>query len=445
MTTIFALSTPWGRSGVAVIRLSGPEALASLEAMTMRPAPEPRRAVKRRLWAQMDGAAPIPLDDAMVLWLPGPGSYTGEDMVELSVHGGPAVIAAMLVALGARAWHRMAEPGEFSRRAFYNNKLDLLEIEGVADLIAAETEAQRLQALRQAEGETSALNEKWRALLVRLMAAHEAAIDFPDEEIPSTIVDRATREMAALVREIERFLDDSRAGERLRDGLMVAILGAPNAGKSSLLNRLAGREAAIVAVTEGTTRDVIEVRLDLEGLPVTLSDTAGLRASLDAIENEGMRRALARAQSSDLRILVFDGGLWPGIDAQTSSLIDEAAILVLNKVDLGRVPPDVRIGGRAGIPLSALTGEGISNLTGEIAARARNMMARGEGPVVTRARHREELKLVAGALRRGLELTSVELRAEELRVAAGALGRLAGRIEIEDLLDGIFGEFCIGK
>jgi tRNA modification GTPase len=254
MTTIFALSTPWGRSGVAVIRLSGPRARATLEALTGRPAPAPRLAVRRRLWADAGEGAGTPIDEAMVAYFPGPASYSGEDMVELGLHGGPAVIQAALAALAALPDHRLAEPGEFSRRAFHNGKLDLVEIEGLADLIAAETEAQRLQALRQAEGEASRLYEEWRGALVGLMALNEAMIDFSEDDILPEISERVNAGLIALGDEIERHLERSRSGERLRDGLMVAILGAPNAGKSSLLNRLSGREAAIVAATAGPPR-----------------------------------------------------------------------------------------------------------------------------------------------------------------------------------------------
>ena len=445
MTNIFALSTPWGRSGLAVVRLSGPDARATLESLTGRAAPAPRLAVKRMLWASPGKTAGVALDQALVTWFPGPGSYTGEDLVELALHGGPAVIQAVLRDLGERQDHRMAEAGEFSRRAFHNGKLDLLELEGLADLIAAETEAQRLQALRQADGEASKRYEDWRARLIGLIALQEASIDFPEEDIPLELVDRVIGGMARLRREIEGFLEQSRNGERLRDGLMVAILGAPNAGKSSLLNRLAGREAAIVAASAGTTRDVIEVRLDLEGMPVTLADTAGLRQSLDEVESEGVRRALARARSSDLKLLVFDGALWPQSDAESRSLIDADSILVLNKADLGQAPEIALVASHRLIQVSALTGDGIGELIAAIAARAKALMPTGEGPVVTRARHRQALSEVAKALGRAERVAEPELRGEELRIGAMALGRLVGRIDVEDVLERIFSEFCVGK
>jgi len=445
MSTIFALSTPWGRSGVALIRISGPGTKETLEAMMRRAVPPPRTAMKRRLWAGDEGADATPLDDAMVTWLPGPASYTGEDMAELGVHGGPSVIAAVLEALGRRPNFGLAEPGEFTRRAFFNGKLDLLEIEGLADLIAAETEGQRRQALRQAEGITSGFYESWRGMLVRLMSVHEASIDFSDEELPVEIVDRVTAGMAELLREIERHLNDSRRGERLRDGLMVSILGAPNAGKSSLLNQLAGRQAAIVSASAGTTRDVIEVQMDLAGIPVTLADTAGLRKSLDEVESEGVRRAVDRARASDLKLLVFDGGQWPVLEAETMGLIDEASILVLNKADLGLLPVDPEIAGKPAMGISALSGDGIADLVKELELRARSMTPSGDGPVVTRARHRQALERAVAALRRGLEVKAAELRGEELRLAATALGRLVGRIDVEEILEGIFKEFCVGK
>jgi tRNA modification GTPase len=382
---------------------------------------------------------------AFIAYFPGPASYSGEDMVELGLHGGPAVIQAALAALAALPDHRLSEPGEFSRRAFHNGKLDLVEIEGLADLIAAETEAQRLQALRQAEGEASRLYEEWRGALVGLMALNEAMIDFSEDDILPEISERVNAGLIALGDEIERHLERSRSGERLRDGLMVAILGAPNAGKSSLLNRLSGREAAIVAATAGTTRDVIEVRFDLQGMPATLADTAGLRQSLDEVESEGVRRALERAKSADLRVLVFDGARFPEIDPETARLIDQGAILVLNKADLGRAPAGASLDGRKLIPVSALLGDGIAELMEALSASAAALMPAGEGPVVTRARHRAALTEALEALRRGAGESIAELRGEELRVAATALSRLVGRIDVEDVLDGIFREFCIGK
>src|SRR5690348_5558320 len=378
--TIFALATPAGRSGVAVVRISGPAARAALEALTGRDAPKPRAAMLRRLF----GRDQVSIDDALVLWFPAPHSFTGEDIVELHLHGGPAVIAAALAALSAQPGLRLAEPGEFTRRAFDNDKLDLAQVEGIADLIAAETEMQRRQALRQAEGELSRRLESWRANLLRVLARLEAYIDFPDEDLPQQL-------LASIELEIEQIglsLGAELAGhaaERLRDGLTIAILGAPNVGKSSILNRLAQREAAIVSSIAGTTRDVIEVRMDIAGYPVTLADTAGLRATADEVEAEGVRRALGRAEHADLKLLVFDGARWPATDQETAKLIDDGSICVVNKADLLREPEPVAVEGRAVLKLSCKTGLGLESLVEAIAAAARGAMVGAE--LLTRARH----------------------------------------------------------
>jgi tRNA modification GTPase len=335
---------------------------------------------------------------------------------------------------------RLAEPGEFTRRAFLNGKLDLLQAEAVADLAAAETEAQRRQALRQLDGRLGTLYRGWADRLLRLLAHLEAAIDFPDEDLPPEIEARVATETASLAGEIARHLADGHRGERLRDGIAVAILGPPNAGKSSLLNQLARREAAITSPIAGTTRDVIEVAIDLAGYPVVLADTAGLRDSADLVEQEGLRRALARAEASELRLFVYDSGrpedaqgaaAWPGPDT----------LVVANKIDLaanrGTLPPGA-------LALSALTGAGIPELIGALAARIAqtyNIAA----PLLTRARHREALEVATDALRRSLAVDLPELRAEDLRLAWRSLGRITGHVDVEDLLDVIFRDFCLGK
>jgi tRNA modification GTPase len=436
--TIYALATPAGRSGVAVVRVSGPRAGEALEALIRRALPKPRVATLRRLLDTDD----LPIDDALVLWFPAPHSFTGEDVAELHLHGGPAVIAAALGALGKIDGLRLAEPGEFTRRAFDHDKLDLAQVEGIADLIAAETEMQRRQALRQAEGALSRRLESWRGDLMRVLARLEAYIDFPDEDLPQQLL----ASMDLEIRQIGESLAAELAGhaaERLRDGLTIAILGAPNAGKSSILNILAKREAAIVSSVAGTTRDVVEVRMDVAGYPVTLADTAGLRASADEIEAEGVRRALARAEHADLRLLVFDGGLWPVIDPQTAKLIDDRAICVLNKADLLREPEPAAVEGRAALKLSCKTGLGLAALVERIAAAAQDNLSGGE--VLTRARHRAAVEEARMALDRAQSAGQLELKAEDLRLALRAIGRIAGRVDVEDVLDLIFKEFCIGK
>src|SRR5688572_10311059 len=334
--TIYALARRPGRSGGAVVRSSGRDVRAALGALTDRELPKPRVATLRRLIGKDD----LPIDDALVLWLPAPHSFTGEDVAELHLHGGPAVIAATLAALSAQQGLRLAEPGEFTRRAFDHDKLDLAQVEGIADLIAAETEMQRRQALRQAEGALSRRLETWRSDLARVLARLEAYIDFPDEDLPHQLLSSINVEIEGIAGTLGRELA-GHAAERLRDGLTIAILGAPNVGKSSIINMLAQRDAAIVSSIAGTTRDVIEVRMDVTGYPVTLADTAGLRASADEIEAEGVRRALGRAEHADLKLLVFDGGSWPRIDPETAKLIDDQAICVVNKADLLREPEPV--------------------------------------------------------------------------------------------------------
>ncbi|MBA4099024.1 MAG: tRNA uridine-5-carboxymethylaminomethyl(34) synthesis GTPase MnmE [Rhodospirillum sp.] len=436
--TIYALATPPGRSGVAVVRISGPDARAALAALTDRALPKPRVATLRRLIGKDD----LPIDDALVLWFPAPHSFTGEDVAELHLHGGPAVIAATLAALSVQQGLRLAEPGEFTRRAFDHDKLDLAQVEGIADLIAAETEMQRRQALRQAEGALSRRLETWRSDLARVLARLEAYIDFPDEDLPQQLLSSINLEIGQIADTLGRELA-GHAAERLRDGLTIAILGAPNVGKSSIINKLAQRDAAIVSSIAGTTRDVIEVRMDVAGYPVTLADTAGLRASSDEIEAEGVRRALGRAEHADLKLLVFDGGAWPRIDPETAKLIDDQAICVVNKADLLREPEPVAVEGRAVLKLSCKTGLGLDALVAEIAVRAKSAMSGGE--VLTRARHRAAVEEAKAALDRARGAGQLELKAEDLRLAVRAIGRIAGRVDVEEVLDLIFREFCIGK
>ncbi|MSO88720.1 MAG: tRNA uridine-5-carboxymethylaminomethyl(34) synthesis GTPase MnmE [Rhodospirillaceae bacterium] len=440
--TIFALATPSGRAGIAVLRVSGPGAGSAIAALTRRPLPPARRASLRRLADPRGGEA---LDDALVLWFPGPNSFTGEDVAEFHIHGGGAVVAGISEVLGRLPGCRLAQAGEFTRRAFENGRLDLTEVEGLADLIAAETAAQRRQALRQLDGELGALYEGWRARLIRVLGHAEADIDFPDEDLPQGLAAANRPEIAALAAEIERHLDDGRRGERLRDGLSIAIIGAPNAGKSSLLNRLARRDAAIVSATAGTTRDVIEIHLDLGGYPVVIADTAGLRDSGDDIEAEGVRRALARAKAADLKLAVFDAAAWPAMDTATAALVDDDTIVVFNKIDLGpsngRQVPD----GRPAVAVSALTGAGVDVLLSAIEREAARRLDLSGSQVLTRARHREALDGCVAALRRGLVAALPELAAEDLRLAARSLGRITGRVGVDDILDVVFREFCIGK
>jgi tRNA modification GTPase len=433
--TIFALASGAGAAGVAVVRVSGPGAGAALAALTGRPLPRPRVATRRRL---VDPGTAETLDEALVLWMPGPASFTGEDVVELHIHGGRAVVAGVVEALGRRAGLRPAEPGEFTRRAFETGRMDLTAAEAVADLVAAETAAQRRQALRQMGGALARLYDGWRERLVRALAHVEAAIDFPDEDLPGGILGAATGEVAALEVAIGAHLDDGGRGERLRAGVSVAIVGAPNAGKSSLLNALAGRDVAIVSARAGTTRDVIEVHLDLAGCPVILADTAGLRETDDEIEAEGVRRARARAAAADLMVALFDATTAP--DEATRALVGPETIVVRSKADLGA--PHGEIGG---LLVSARTGAGLAELLARLTAAVTDRFAAADQPALTRARHRSALTEARDALARSRSARLPELAAEDLRLAARALGRITGRIDVEDLLDVIFRDFCIGK
>ena len=440
--TIFALSSASGRAAIAVIRVSGPKAGEAVLALTRGALPIPRRAVYRRLRDPLSGAE---LDDGLVLWFPAPASETGEDVAELQIHGGRATVAAVLEALAELPDLRIAEPGEFTRRAFLNGKLDLTAVEGLADLVNAETDAQRRQALRQLKGELGCLYDAWRTRLVRLLAYAEATIDFPDEVGEAGGPSSLLHEILMLIREITQHLDDKSRGERLRGGLYVAIVGPPNVGKSSLLNALAKRDVAIVSEVAGTTRDVIEVHLDLAGYPVSLADTAGIRESNEAIEREGVRRALARAEEADLRLVMVDGTQWPAVPSEIDPVIDHRSILILNKVDLVKRPLDMMLKGRPIMALSVVTGEGMGELVSKLEQEAVARMAVAETPTLTRLRHRQALERCVEALGRSTHARLPELAAEDLRLAARELGRITGRVDVEDLLDVIFHDFCIGK
>lgn len=437
--TIFAPATAPGSGGVAILRLSGTQAGAALQRLTGKPLPPTRRATLARLRDPQSGED---IDRGLVLWFPGPDSMTGEDVAELHVHGGRAVLQGLQEVLTAMPGCRLAEPGEFTRRAFENGKLDLVEAEAVADMVAAQTAAQRRQALRQLDGALGGLYEEWRRQLLAALAHSEAEIDFPDEDLPQGLVAALRPSLEMLIGQMTAHLDDNRRGERLREGLHIAIVGAPNAGKSSLLNLLAQRDAAIVAETAGTTRDVIEVSLDLGGWPVILADTAGLRDSDDAIEREGIRRARLRAEQADLRLGVLDA-VDPRSLAALHGVIGPGDIVVLNKVDLladGAAPDWAR----AAMPFSARQGYGIAALLNRLSDRAADLMQSAQ-PLATRQRHRDAVTICRDSLVRALGQQETELFAEDLRLAARALGRLTGRLGVEDVLDAVFREFCIGK
>ena len=451
-STIFALSSGRPPAAIAVVRVSGPRAGDALKTLIGR-VPEPRKAALARV---RDPASGEVIDEALALWFPAPHSETGEDVAELQLHGGHAVVAAVIDALAALDGCRMAEPGEFTRRAFESGRLDLTEVEGLADLIAAETPAQRRQAYRQLKGLIGDRAEAWRQRLIEALALVEARIDFSDEaDVPENLVEPALRAANELREEISASLADGGRGERLREGLVVAIAGPPNAGKSTLLNRLARREAAIVSPYPGTTRDVIEVHLDLAGYPVTLLDTAGIRDSNDPVEEEGVRRARARAAMADLVLWVTDASVDGGSAGDAAQQVPDAELWWLrNKIDVapeafaGRNESRSQNGINRSFTISASTSAGMDDLIDGLAGFSKAFFAATETTLVTRARHRRALQDTVAALDRTLAQGNEggeELIAEELRSAATTLGRLTGRVDVEDILEVIFREFCIGK
>ncbi len=430
---------------MAVLRLSGPSAGAALQALTGRPPPAPRRAVLRTVREPDTGR---PIDRALILWFPGPASYTGEDMAEIHHHGGPAVAATLAEALRGLPDLRPAGPGEFTRRAFANGKLDLAAAEAVDDLVSASSRAALRQALEQLDGALGRRCEAWRATLLDALALVEAELDFAaaEPDVGEGVLAGLRPTLERLRAEIEAALAGAARGERLRQGLTVAVVGAPNVGKSSLVNQLAGREVAIVTPHPGTTRDVIEVALELDGLPVTVLDTAGLRETADPVEAIGVERARARAARADLRLLVVEaGGEAPPPEAGAEG--DPDRLIVVNKIDLAPVPAWASARADA-VALSCRTGEGFEALLARLTAFARERLVGGESALVTRERHRVELAEAHAALGRLLadrgEREPV-LAAEDLRIAAAALGRITGRVAVDELLDRIFARFCIGK
>jgi len=449
--TIFALSSGRPPAAIAVVRISGPRARAALEALIGR-VPQPRIASFSRL---CDPQSRELIDEGLALWFPGPRSETGEDVAELQVHGGRAIVAALLQALGQLEGFRLAEPGEFTRRAFDHGRLDLTAVEGLADLIYAETEAQRRQALRQFKGLLADRTESWRSRLIGALALLEASIDFSDEgDVPEGLRHKALHILGPLGAEIRHA--GTGQGDRLREGLRVAIAGPPNVGKSTLLNRLARREAAIVSPHAGTTRDVIEVRLDLEGFPVTLLDTAGLREASDPVEQEGVRRAWSAVTEADLVLWVNDTTTMDPAPGRLATLPAELVHwIILNKVDLLspgslaelRSRLSVSMPGNILLTISAATGAGVDELVRALAQFAERFFT-AEPALVTRERHRLALRAASEALEEALRLGpsgAEELLAEQVRLATRALERLTGRIGVEDILDVIFRDFCIGK
>jgi len=452
-TTIFALSTLAGRSGIAIIRISGPEAGPALARLCREGLPAPRRATLRDIRDPADGSV---IDQAVVLYFPAPHSFTGEDVIEIQCHGSKAVIDGLLGILAALPGLTLAGPGDFTRRAFEHGRMDLTQIEGLADLINAETEQQRRQAQRQLSGELGALYDGWRQVLTRALAYLELSVDFPDEDTPDDTRAHVLPDVTRLEAGISAHLAESPRAERLRDGVRMVLAGAPNAGKSTLLNALARRDVAIVSEQPGTTRDVLEIHLDLDGIPVILSDTAGLRALPDEpedgavgdIEREGMARARRQLDAADLRIAVVDGTASPLV---AGGAIGDPSAYVVSKSDLLSAQPRFEPPDTGGIPvfvLSARTGDGMAAFLSFLTDQAKSLAGVTAAPSATRLRHRTELAHCRDSLRHFIAAPGdhlPELAAEDIRVAIRALGRITGAVEVDDLLDVIFRDFCIGK
>ncbi len=441
LDTIYALASARGRAGVSVIRISGSASDDALAALGVTALPEPRVARMRRLIDPQDGSV---LDDALVLRFSEGASFTGESSAEIQCHGGPAVVAAILAALGTLPSMRLALPGEFTRRAFDNGRLDLAQIEGLSDLIAAETEAQRRAALRQADGSLGRAVREWSASLTTGLALLEATIDFADEDIPDETYTVVSDRVFHVKQSIEALLSNAQFSERYRDGWRVAVIGAPNAGKSSLLNALARRDVAITSPIAGTTRDAIEVALDFDGYPVTLVDTAGLRQTTDVVENIGIDRARLSAETADLRLAVVAPDA--PLDAGIRSLLRDTDLLVWNKADL---EPNSDID----IKISTLNDDGLENLTRAIQSRL-DLADPSGASALLRDRHDAALRDALAAIERYESLASdpasdvgdtPEIAAEHLRLARASLGTITGDVGVERLLDVIFSEFCLGK
>lgn len=439
--TIFALATAPGRAALAVMRCSGP-ASGDLLRVIAGALPEPRRATLRRL--RYCGEV---FDQALVLWFPGPGSFTGEDAFELHLHGGAATVQAAseaLIGLGAR----LAEPGEFSRRAFQAGRLSLVQAEAIADLVDAETKAQRRQALDQLGGALDQVHAEWRGKLIRVASLLAAQVDFADEDVPETIAqaEAGIRELLADLAHQDR----SRRGEQVRNGFRIALIGAPNAGKSSLLNALIGRDAAIVTSIPGTTRDIIEAPLDLAGYKVLIADTAGLRTTEDLIEAEGVRRARAWAERADLRLLVVDGSVDRALRDTYDHPSSQGDLILLSKSDSPRFNASAGVGTAAGlevVPVSVRASGGLDRLRERLRTVIVDRLGGSEFPAITRARHRVQLDVAARALSDALSSIVIgpELAADDVRRAMRALQSVVGQVGVEDVLGGVFATFCVGK
>lgn len=445
MTTIFAPITSQNFSGVSVIRISGPETVEALKTLGFKGTPQHQKISFQKIF---DSQTKELIDEVLISFFKNPQSFTGEDVAEISIHASPFITKKIFQILSKIKNIRFAEPGEFSKRAFLNGKIDLVQAEAIPDLIAAETEAQHRQALMQLEGKLGQIYENWRVNLIETSAMIEAAIDFPDDDLPKNITDKVEADVKKLIAEIKNHLDDKKQGQKIREGLSLAILGAPNVGKSSLINFLAQSEVAIVSEIAGTTRDIIETHLSIEGVPVKISDTAGLRKTKNKIEKEGISRALKRGASADLKIFLLDAKN-PVLRDEDKKLIDENTILVINKIDLLNRSPNKAKRHRAAlgdlISISLTKNINTDALLKKLAKKIAEIAPNQNSPLITRERYRLALTNSLAALEKFSLKKNIELAAEDLRIAAREIGKITGKVDIENILDVIFSRFCIGK
>jgi len=442
--TIFALSTGPGVSGVAVIRISGIETSNALKLLTKKPLPTPRVATLRKI-TKINTSELI--DEGLILWFPGPQSYTGEDMAEIHVHGSKAVVEALHFSLSSIDNCRLAEPGEFTRLAFENGKISLLKAESIADLISSETEIQRQQAIKIMNGKSADQFNFLREKLLKILSYVEAKIDFPEEDLPKNIFDEIKNSSNEIIKKIEKILNDQKVGERIREGFKIVILGPTNAGKSSLMNYLSNREVAIVSEISGTTRDVIETHLNIDGYPVIVSDTAGIRDSKDEIEKKGIKLSLNRAEKADLKLVVVDA-INPDFTDVLKNLLDENAILVINKSDLLKKDIDPEIKKKNHVLISIKENKNIEELISKIKNNLKNKFITTDDILITRERHRQHLQQCLEHLNNFNQkkvIDEFDKAAEDLRLATRHLGMIVGKVDVEEILGSIFNDFCIGK
>ena len=442
--TIYALSTGPGVSGIAVVRVSGPQTSLVIETLTRKALPKARLATLRKI-NKINTSELI--DEGLILWFPGPESYTGEDMAEFHIHGSKAVIDALHHSISGVENCRLAEPGEFTKLAFENGKINLLKAESIADLISAETEIQRQQAVKIMNGKSANKFNGLREKLLKILSHVEAKIDFPDEDLPEDILKNIKKISSEVILDIKKILDDQRVGERIREGFKIAIIGPTNAGKSSLLNHLSNRDVAIVSEIAGTTRDVIETHLNIDGYPVIVSDTAGIRESKNEIEKKGIKLALKKAEDADLKLIVIDAKS-PDFNSILKELIDENAILVINKSDLLKEDLNLEIKNFEHVLISVKNNCNLEDLIFKIKNKLKNKFISSEDILITRERHRQHLEQSLNYLKNFEEKNKAEdfdKAAEDLRLATRHLGMIVGKVDVEEVLASIFNDFCIGK